>query len=104
MARPLGSPKFGGRQKGTPNKKTTVLDELLGLGTNPIAEIMKLLPKVDEDRQLDAWLKMMQYCYPQFKNVDLTAEIKGQMAVTTGNVADLCKIARESLDEPNAAE
>lgn len=105
MARPLGSPKLGGRQKGTPNKRTTVLDELLGLGKNPVDEILKLLPKVDTDKQLDAWVKMMSYCYPRFASVDIAAGVAVKV-VTAGNVAELCKIARESIanESTNAAE
>lgn len=37
MARPKGSPKLGGRKKGTPNKPTRTLQETLNrLGCNPI--------------------------------------------------------------------
>lgn len=95
-----GHKKTGGRVKGTPNKTSLkVLDQLLLKGKHPIEEILRLLPHADSEKQLDVWVKLMSYCYPTFKSVELTGDQDRPLVVTTENVAQLCKIAREAQKE-----
>ena len=44
MAKPLGSPKIGGRVKGTPNKKTTeVVEKAKSFGITPLEFMLQML-------------------------------------------------------------
>ncbi len=99
VTRPLGLPKSGGRQKGTPNKRTGIIEELKKLGAHPLAEIFKLMPKLEPDKQMEAWIKLLAYCYPQFKSIDISAELTNNINVTQTNVGLLCKIAREAISD-----
>lgn len=74
MARPKGSPKLGGRQKGTPNKitqstKEWLNDFLTGKREQVERDFMDLSPK---DR-INAYEKLLQYVTPRMQN------IKGEM-------------------------
>jgi hypothetical protein len=92
-----GSPKTGGRLPGSPNKNTLLLiGELREKGIEPIDRIMELLPKVSEEKQLEVWLKLVNFCYPQFRQVEVQGQIN-TVQVTPDNVAELCRIARESV-------
>ena len=97
VGRPKGLPKYGGRQKGTLNKRPYMLSELREAGIDVIKEIMSLMPQCSPDTQLQAWCSLLKYCYPQFKQVELNSEHKEHLMVTTANVAELCKIAREGM-------
>ena len=64
--------KTGGRAKGTPNKKTTELIELLG-DYNPIVRLIEIAK--DENTSLDMQVKinldLMPYIYPKRKSIDM---------------------------------
>lgn len=50
MAKPKGSPKSGGRQKGTPNKATADVKALAGKhGPAAIAEAVRIMQNSDSD-------------------------------------------------------
>lgn len=62
--------KTGGRKKGTPNKKTAELQEILG-SFNPAEKLMDLYQKTDkEDLKVLICKELMKYVYPQRKAVD----------------------------------
>ena len=67
--------KTGGRKKGTPNKKTTELIELLG-DYNPIVRLIEIAK--DENTSLDMQVKinldLMPYIYPKRKSIDMNAD------------------------------
>ena len=66
-----GRQKTGGRQKGTPNKKTTQFKEILG-DFDTVKEMMILFATTDKDDLKFAICKeFMKYEYPQRKAVDL---------------------------------
>ena len=64
--------KTGGRKKGTPNKKTTELMELLG-DYNPIQRLIEIAK--DENTSLDMQVKinldLLPYIYPKRKSIDM---------------------------------
>lgn len=93
-------PKHGGRQKGTPNKaarkRISVADKLEERGVDLIAEVLKTLegdykitvlggvdgkekmavpamPLVGKERA-DILLKLLEYCAPKMKSVEIKAE------------------------------
>lgn len=65
-ARPANS----GRKKGTPNKRTAELQEILG-SFNPAEKLMELYKNTDkEDLKVLICKELMKYIYPQRKAVD----------------------------------
>lgn len=68
--------KTGGRQKGTPNKKTTDLLERLG-NYNPLDALLGI--SQDEDTPLEIQVKinldLMNYVYPKRKSVEFNDKI-----------------------------
>lgn len=64
----------GGRQKGTPNKKTLEFVEALG-DFNPVSEMIKLFHFSEkEDIKVIILKEMLKYIYPQRKAVDIGVE------------------------------
>ena len=91
-----GMAKTGGRKKGATNKASCkVLDQLLEEKLSPIDEILKLLPLVGPDKKIDVWLKLMSYCYPTLKAIEVTGESGEPIKVTSSNMAVLWQIARQ---------
>ena len=66
--------KTGGRAKGTPNKKTTELIELLG-DYNPIVRLIEIAK--DKNTSLDMHVKinldLLPYIYPKRKSIDMNS-------------------------------
>lgn len=65
----------GGRQKGTPNKKTQlVIDRLSELQCNPIEGMIRIAQYAESAGELtialSAYKELAQYCYPKRKAVD----------------------------------
>lgn len=70
--------KTGGRQKGTPNKKTKELIEILG-AFNPAEKLKEVFNNTKDDNlKAKICLDLLKYIYPQRKAVDLqTVEDRG---------------------------
>lgn len=76
MGKPLGSPKTGGRQKGTLNKRTlNFADDLEHHGLDLLEEITKLLPELSPDKRAGILLGLMCYQYPKRKQIDKPDEV-----------------------------
>jgi hypothetical protein len=68
-----GKPRLAksGRKKGTPNKKTVVLLEVLELvGLNVPQKLTELLPSLEPEKQADVLLELLSYLYPKRKALD----------------------------------
>jgi len=78
MAFEKGHTKTGGRQKGTPNKKTLIrADELLlQLDINPIQKLIELaeLDEATIDHKINCYKEIAKYTYPKFKSQDIRIE------------------------------
>lgn len=73
MPKPIGSTKSGGRIKGTLNKKTQHLAEVLEeLNFGVLARLVELMPKLSIEKQADILLSLMSYLYPKRKAFELT--------------------------------
>lgn len=75
MAREKGSSKTGGRQKGTPNKKSQFLaDAFEAHGIDVATELAQIYKKshVEADR-LQILFKLLDYCYPKKKSIEYVA-------------------------------
>lgn len=76
MPRPKGLPKTGGRQNGTPNKKTIYLsDALLDNTLDVPKKIIELLPQLSAEKQADILIKIMPYLFKNIKNSPTVTEI-----------------------------
>lgn len=102
-----GSPKTGGRKKGTPNKKSRFVRELLeNQKFDPVTECVvvfrKAMDKFEHQNHSEfqfKWLEiagkqcheLMKYCYPQLKAIDhnLTED-------TQNSLTDIIKELRKS--------
>lgn len=83
-----------GRQKGTPNKKTQVLAEILeNLSLDVPQKIAELLPSMPPEKQADVLLELMTYLFPKRKALELTGSDGG--AIQVSGLANL------STDERN---
>lgn len=69
-AKPIGS----GRKKGTPNKKTAELKELLG-DFNSVDEMKNLYYSTDDDNlKFSICKEFLKYVYPQRKAVEMDVQ------------------------------
>jgi hypothetical protein len=73
MARLEGTPKTGGRKKGTKNKDTETVRSLIEeIGFNVPRRLIELLPSLEPSKQADVLLKLMSFLYPSLKAVEQT--------------------------------
>lgn len=70
-----GHSKIGGREKGTPNKKTLVKadDLLIELNVNPIQKLIELAESSEAtiDHKINCYKEISKYTYPKFKSQEL---------------------------------
>jgi hypothetical protein len=73
-----GHEKLGGRQKGTPNKKTLIkADELLlQLDINPIQKLIELAESdlTSIDQKINCYKEIAKYTYPKLKSQETHIE------------------------------
>jgi hypothetical protein len=84
--RPLGLPKSGGRQKGTPNRATLTLNEKLdALGCDPLIELAKLgmNEKISIEIRMRCLSEIASYVYPKRKPVDASDHERPVINVST---------------------
>jgi hypothetical protein len=76
--------KRGGRQKGTPNKRTlAVTDKLAALGCDPIQRMAQIAMNEEVEVTIRARLltELAQYIAPKRKAVEVTGEDGGPLAL-----------------------
>lgn len=72
MAKPLGSPKTGGRKVGTPNARTNAFLELLeDRGINLLGEILNKAESIPTREQVDVYLALLPYVFPKRKPIEV---------------------------------
>ena len=78
MAFENGHEKLGGRQKGTPNKKTLIKadDLLLELDVNPIQRLIEIAESDEAtiDHRINCYKEIAKYTYPKLKSQDIRIE------------------------------
>ena len=84
MANTTGK-KYGGRKKGTPNKKTLdVVEKLKSLNCDPIEGLARIaLDSEEESLRLQANKELAQYIAPKRKAVEVTGSEGGDIQVAT---------------------
>ncbi len=81
MARPTGIKKTGGRKKGTPNKKTFILRDVLdSFGCDVPQRIVDLLPELKPEKQADILVELMKYLFPTRKAIEHSGPEGGPIA------------------------
>lgn len=87
-----------GRKKGTPNKRNTLVSEILEAhGINIVDQILvrlKSIPMVDQVKTLTS---MLPYVYPKLTNVEHSGEIKNPFLEKT--VEELEVMVKEKLND-----
>ena len=78
MAFEKGHTKIGGRQKGSPNKKTLLkaVDLLLDLNINPIQKLIEIAESDEAtiDHRINCYKEISKYTYPKLKSQDIRIE------------------------------
>ncbi len=90
--------RIGGRQKGTPNKKTLALVEILeAKKIDPVSGLSTLLPILEPEKQADVYLKLMEYLYPKRKAIEMSLDEQTQEAFKPSfeQMKELVRIARK---------
>lgn len=79
MARAIGTPKTGGRQKGTPNKSRADLLEICDRhGFSPFEGLIDLYKRSrDEGIKLSCLKECAKYIYPQVRSMELSGSENG---------------------------
>ncbi len=75
--RPKGTPKTGGRAKGTPNKKSAeVRDLLLSLGCDPVTGMARIAMNTTNPPELRGrmYSELAQYMWPKRKAIEVSGE------------------------------
>lgn len=77
MARPKGTPKTGGRQKGTPNRTTASIREWLidVIGKNQ-RQIEKDLKELEPGARLQVLVKLLPFVVPKMESINATIDIE----------------------------
>jgi hypothetical protein len=84
MARPKGSPKLGGRKKGTPNKATAKkAEEIAASGLTPLEYMLQIMrdERQTDQVRLDAAKAAAPYVHPKLANVELHGKDGGPLQV-----------------------
>jgi hypothetical protein len=97
MARPKGSPKLGGRRKGTPNKATAKRErEVSRSGLTPLEYMLKVMrnAKASDDRRDDMAKAAAPYVHPKLASMQHTGRGGGPI-----QTVDLSKLSGDALDQ-----
>ena len=77
MAAPKGHARYGGRAKGTRNKRTTELQsEIAASGLDPVKYLLQVMgdEKADVDRRDRAAVAVAPYVAPRLASIDATVK------------------------------
>ncbi len=78
-----GLGRLGGREKGTPNKKSTVVESLLDIeNTNLPLEILKCCESLKPIERAQVMLRLMDFVYPKKKAIAFVSPEEQESRVT----------------------
>lgn len=106
--RPIGLPKSGGRQKGTPNKATLTIEEKINAtGCDPLVELAKIAmnQKYPLEIRVRCLGELASYLYPKRKPVDAPNHERPVINVNTNldNSGDSTDVRDQCRPEAQAA-
>jgi hypothetical protein len=80
-----GKPKTGGKTKGTPNKKTLILEtfceDIIEGGIGRFNEAMETLAEKNPTKYIDAYLALLEYVKPKLARQDVNLDAKGELSI-----------------------
>lgn len=89
MARAKGLPKTGGRQKGIPNKSTTLLKESFDdLNFDIPSKIISTLNQITPSEQVQVLLKLLDYVYPKMGAIE-RVQVQAESSIVLNYKIDL---------------
>ena len=89
--KPRGSPKTGGRTKGTPNRKTALLHELIADAGFDIGHALaETFDKADIDQKIEI-LKLLLNHFPRAKEIDIPIDSTPPEPITPEQAKTLLK-------------
>lgn len=99
MSRPKGLPKTGGRQPGSINKRTSVLEKCEAIGLDPFAEMARIASDKTDPNCPQMLRELCQYIEPKKKAVEVSGnldmrvqqELEGLMGLTEEELIALIK-------------
>jgi hypothetical protein len=97
VGRKPGTPKTGGRKKGTPNKITAAREaEIAAFGLTPLEYMLKLLrdDNVDAARRDEMAKAAAPYCHPRLSTVDAKVNFNQSLAEALDEMDGWGKINR----------
>ena len=87
-----GHSKIGGREKGTPNKKTLIRAEdlLIDLSVNPIQRLIEIAESDEAtiDHRINCYKEIAKYTYPKLKSQDIRIEQYESLNVVEVRIID----------------
>lgn len=93
MGKLKGCKKTGGRQKGTPNRKSRELSQYFETKGIFIPDLIcQDLPLLDPDKRINVLLKLLEFLYPKRRAIDLDHSLE-----TSSSPVDLSKCSKEEL-------
>ena len=87
MARPKGQPKLGGRQKGTPNKTTTAIKDMIVFALDRVGGVDYLEKQANDNPK--AFLALLSRVLP----LQVTGDIDAPLVVKVIRFSDVSKEA-----------
>ena len=82
MAAPKGHKKAGGRQKGTPNKTTTISKEMvIEVLTSMHGHLPEKLSQLDDKDYVNAYCKLMEFVIPKPQRVEIEQSNKFRVSI-----------------------
>ena len=85
MARPKGQPKLGGRQKGTPNKTTTAIKDMIVFALDRVGGVDYLEKQANDNPR--AFLALLSRVLP----LQVTGDIDAPLVVKVIRFSDVSK-------------
>jgi len=90
MARPQGTPKTGGRAKGTPNRASVArAAEIAASGLTPLDFMLSVMRDGgnDTDTRLDAAKSAAPYVHAKLSSIDAKLSVDGQLVININKPA-----------------
>lgn len=85
-----GFGRLGGRQKGTPNKRSQICESLLGYDEiNLPLEILKCCESLNPLEKATIYLKLMEYIYPKRKAIMIEDNENSEERITNINFVEV---------------
>lgn len=99
MAWPKGKPRppGAGRQPGSKNKRTSVLELCEASEFDPFAEMIRIAKTVDHERQFDAVKELCQYIEAKKKALEVSGSLSADLTDMAERLSSMSKTELQKL-------